>query len=445
MKTRRISQLVAAAVVASLALLAPVTATSAWADQNPSVGDSAEGNFGEKGEQIQVKTGNGTAPHPTILFDIKVGDKKYQSYCIERTKRFASGAGSVEEWDDLGADVKNKVGWVLENSYPKVDVKTLAQNSGVEGLTEEQAIAATQGAVWHFTEPADGLDTDLNQWDNKDSAEKIIKLYEYLIGDANTGVNFSDDNGASVELNLGGEQTHKAGEKVGPITITSSQETVTLQAEPESEDYKIVNKDGEEVDLNAVKPGELYVQINEDAPKGSLTLTATSSADVLTGRVFTHSVAGKQRVVLIDTEKDVKKAEITLNWDSGDTPPAEEETPPAEEETPPAEEETPPAEEETPPAEEETPPAEEETPPAEEETPPAEEETPPAEEEAPNAGDGSDDNDSPAQGDEESSSNDGSSDLPRTGAEFAGALVAAIALIAGGVVALFVARRKQNN
>ena len=126
-----------------------------------------------------------------------------------------------------------------------------------------------------------------------------MQVYKYLIGEKNVGVNFSD-NEASVELDLGGDKTYKAGDKVGPITVTSSQDAVKLQAEPTSDDYTIEDEAGNEVDLDNVKPGKLFVQINKDAPEGAVKLTATSSADSLTGRVFKHADENAQRVVLID-------------------------------------------------------------------------------------------------------------------------------------------------
>ena len=405
--------MIAATAVASLAFLAPVVGAPAFADSVPENGAKAVAKSGQSGDRVRVTHGNRVKNLGTTVFNITVDGKEYKSYCIELDKPFAEGNGSVQAWEDLDEVSKNKVGWILENSYPKVNVTELAKNSGVEGLTYRQAISATQAAVWHFTtKGGSDLVADSSKWTNS-QADKIIKLYKYLIGDANVGVNFSD-NHADVDVSLEGGKTYKAGDKVGPIKVSSSQKTVKLQAEPQGDAYVIVDSEGNQVDLDAVKPGELFVQINKDAPKGSLTLTATSAASSLTGRVFVHDIQNKQRVVLIDTKKDVKQAKVNFEWGQDETPP---------------------------PCDNETPPCEETTPPGDQETPPGDNDTPkPGDNDTPKPGD----NDTPKPGDNESDDN-GSSDLPRTGAEFAGALVAAIVLIVGGVAALFVARRKQNN
>ena len=224
MSITRFGKLAAAAVAASLAFLAPVASTPASADSVPADSAAASAASGEKGTAVEVDTANGRKRTGTTLFYITVEDKVYKSYCIELNKPFKKGDGTVEQWGDLDAEKKNKVGWILENSYPKVTAEELGQAAGVEGLTVAEAIGATQGAVWHYT-TAGGADLAA------DTSAKVLQVYKYLIGEKNVGVNFSD-NEASVELDLGGDKTYKAGDKVGPITVTSSQDAVKLQAEP---------------------------------------------------------------------------------------------------------------------------------------------------------------------------------------------------------------------
>ena len=393
MKTWHIGKLAAAAVAASLALFAPMAgASSASAETIPQIGDPAVASHGERGLTVRLDRPNGSANLRTQVFEIKVNGKTYRSYCIEGDKVFREGQGSVAEWNDLEETKKNQVGWILENSYPKIGVEELSAAAGVEGLTKGEAIAATQAAIWHFTEKSTSINTDASQWSNPTAAAKILKAYEYLVGDANVGVNFSD-NKASVELKLEGDKIYKPGDKVGPITVTSSQDLVKLAAVPDNSDYEIVDKDGNPVDLNAVKPGELFVKIKDTASDGNLSLTATSSANSLTGRLFVHAAGKYQRVVLIDSETDVKQAEVTIQWKKEETPPVE--TPPAEE------------------------------------TPTESESTPPAAE-------------TPAPGGK--GGGNGSDSLATTGAESSGTLVAAAAaLIAAGAATVFAVRRKQSH
>ncbi|OKL55171.1 hypothetical protein BSZ39_00250 [Bowdeniella nasicola] len=50
-------------------------------------------------------------------------------------------------------DVREKVHWIINNSYPQVPVAHVAKAApDLAGLTEREAITATQAAIWHFTD-----------------------------------------------------------------------------------------------------------------------------------------------------------------------------------------------------------------------------------------------------------------------------------------------------
>lgn len=53
--------------------------------------------------------------------------------------------------------VKEKVTWIVYNSYPKKALKDLPGFTEPGGLTYRDAIAATQIAIWHFTDQINGI------------------------------------------------------------------------------------------------------------------------------------------------------------------------------------------------------------------------------------------------------------------------------------------------
>jgi TQXA domain-containing protein len=54
----------------------------------------------------------------------------------------------------LGANsATGKIRWILQNSYPQVnDLADLARRAGAEGLTEQDAAAGTQVAIWRYSD-----------------------------------------------------------------------------------------------------------------------------------------------------------------------------------------------------------------------------------------------------------------------------------------------------
>lgn len=446
MKTAYVGKLAAAVTAASVALLAPVAAMPASADTTENIPAVGQELPDEQGYWLPMNVeGSSIFKANTVLFKVtpESSDKSYESYCIEMAKPFQAGEGSIAQWDDLDRGKKAKVGWILENSYPTVDVEALASAAGVDGLTKKEAISATQAAVWHFSEKNQ---TDLHSdfdgnWADIDegTAKRIVALYDYLISDANTGIDF-DANSADVKLDFeGADKSFKPGDEIGPIKVESSQKTVDLNVSStvDDSDYTIVDSNDKPIEnLDKVKSGqEIYAQINDDAPAGKLTVTAESSVETLTGRIFTSSYQNAQRVVIVDSENSAEVARVQLKWEDSTTP-SEEETPkPGEEETPSRGGEETPENCETPTA------SEEKTPTAEENTP---KETPQAGGDSQQGGDSDKGERSKSNSSAEASDKSSTSALPRTGVEMAGALGAAAALIAGGTAAVFAARRKKQ-
>ena len=85
------------------------------------------------------------------------------------------------------------MGWIVQRSYPQVSVEEVAKAAGIEGLTEKEAVTATQSAIWHLT---NDLNWNGKLWDHygqapdtdADRQARVKKLYDYLLGPANTGM-----------------------------------------------------------------------------------------------------------------------------------------------------------------------------------------------------------------------------------------------------------------
>lgn len=187
----------------------------------------------------------------------------------------------------------SKINWVLNNSYPKVlDLQVLAANAGLDSKTVgkgqdkkkvydldvKEAVAATQGAIWHYSNGS-----DVAGWRENDD---VRKLYSYLTGAANKGQ--PNEPTASLALaptTLSGTDGDTPG--VGPVTVkTTSVEPVKVSlADPAQPGVELVGKDG--APINTAADGtELYVKVPKGQKPGEAKIKATTKTGVNIGRVF---------------------------------------------------------------------------------------------------------------------------------------------------------------
>ena len=132
-----------------------------------------------------------------MLFTVHTSSAKegnIKAYCIELDVSIQYGTDlKVGDWKDFpgknkfkdNPDVQAKVAWIAQRSYPEVDLAKVSEASGVAGLTKEDAITATQAAIWHFTN--DFAYKGLKGAD-KAAGERVEKLYNYLTGKNNVGL-----------------------------------------------------------------------------------------------------------------------------------------------------------------------------------------------------------------------------------------------------------------
>ncbi|MGR6999513.1 thioester domain-containing protein [Yinghuangia aomiensis] len=177
----RLSAITAASALATVAALA--AAAPAMADD----GVKATYKGMAPGQKTTVKlTGHGERDIHAGLMNLQVqgsGAPTLSVYCIDLENPVGQGDNYAEgKWDDtwLGkrADDGGKVKWILLNSYPTKTVEQLKAATGASGLDESEAGAATQAAIWHFSDHSD-LDPGAGKND-----PDVKKVYDWLVQNA---------------------------------------------------------------------------------------------------------------------------------------------------------------------------------------------------------------------------------------------------------------------
>lgn len=271
--------------VAVAAALVAVATLSAGADPTKGTYDGTA----EAGYPANMSGGMNNTP--TALFKLNLdGGGTLKTYCIElRTDIDHKHPGMVEQpWDSYPIadspfnDNRAKVNWVLHHSYPATDVADIEEEVGefADGLTVQEAITATQAAIWHFSDDAN---LNLDNPTQVDSAKAdVAKLYSYLIGDANTGI---EDQPTPALKITPDSASGLAGELIGPFTVETTGEIKDVSGLPDG--AELVDAEGNALEVEDIMDStELYVKLPADsaAGEGQFTLTATASVD--TGRLF---------------------------------------------------------------------------------------------------------------------------------------------------------------
>ncbi len=317
------------AAVASAAAALMIAAPVALADDNaPSArSGAASGTLehgGTSGFDVNIAD-KGTVQ--TTLFNLKLSDGAVSKmYCVQIEVGARFGETMVEHaWNDY-PDAKSpfrknnkNINWVLHHSYPSEDVASLEKtltDKGVklhDGLSAKEALTATQAAVWHYS---DGKDLDeKNPLANgsEDEAADVVALYDYLTGDANTGVEETKPALSITPAKASGE----AGTKIGPFTVATTG-TITDFTSKLPEGVKIVGENGEEIKSSAIKNGtKLFLDVPKDAQPGTAELAVKAAGDVNTGRLFVaKNYADKpaQSLIVAQSQKSSVEAAATGTW-----------------------------------------------------------------------------------------------------------------------------------
>lgn len=282
------------AVLGAAVMTATLTMTAAI----PAAADPATGFPEGDTPGYHVNMGKGKLKDVVAkLVGFRLSDgTKLDMYCVEIRTRIDHEREMVETpWDaypnpdsPFHAN-RDRINWILHNSFPAVGRRALAQtlrDSGVQlhgGLNREEAITGTQAAIWHLS---DGV--DINRKNplpvvGKASDADVLALYDYLTGEANVGL--GDQPAPALEVSPPG-LTGEAGERIGPFTVTTTGRVSKLTADlPDG--VRITDADGAELDAGAIENGaELYLDVPADAAAGEATFELTAKAKLATGRLF---------------------------------------------------------------------------------------------------------------------------------------------------------------
>ncbi|HSA53053.1 MAG TPA: thioester domain-containing protein, partial [Yinghuangia sp.] len=238
-------------------------------------------------------------------------------YCVDFGNPTSPGNKYQEgEWGSTwpsGADAaerRAKIKWVLLNSYPTKSVEDLKTAANVPGLDVKEAAAATQAAIWHFSDKVDLKD---------DEQKDITELYKYLIGKATAADN------AEPKISLELDPTEQSGVPsatpgIGPFTVKTNAQGKAIDAALGAgapEGTKLVDKDGNPV-TKAGNGDELYVKPAAGSDKGSATVEVSGTSKLDAGRIFNgknqHNDKASQKLILAQQKSVKADADAKASW-----------------------------------------------------------------------------------------------------------------------------------
>ncbi|MGW8484578.1 VaFE repeat-containing surface-anchored protein [Microbacterium sp. NPDC055903] len=245
------------------------------------------------------------------------------AYCIEHdvSMRQDTSATAGEYSSYLGDNyfsdpaVQAKVYWIITHSYPAISLAELGAAAGVPNLSANDAVEATQYAIWRYTDLT--WDAEWN-WETQASED----VYWHLLEGANADTATAPPTSAEVEVSITAPTgAGTAGELYGPFIVTTNQPTVSVSADPA---FAIVDAAGDPVDTDAVIDGqELYLDLTGEATAGSATIAATANGASGTGLIISTPVVGsptatpeshRQSLILVAAEDATTTASAEGNW-----------------------------------------------------------------------------------------------------------------------------------
>ncbi|MEU0252996.1 Cys-Gln thioester bond-forming surface protein [Streptomyces sp. NPDC006184] len=239
------------------------------------------------------------------LFEMSVdGGGTLQTYCIDLhnpTQRDARYQETAWSGTSLGTNRSaGRIRWILQHSYPQVnDLAALARRAGTRGLTEQDAAAGTQVAIWRYS---DGAKVDA-------VGPRAEKLADYLEKSARN----TAEPQASLTLDPPAV-SGRPGDLLGPVTVHTNAGAVTVSppADAAAGGVRIIDKTGKVI--TSAKDGtRLYVDVPEDAADGTAELTVQASTTVPVGRAFA-SESRSQAQILAGSSESTVSAAVTATW-----------------------------------------------------------------------------------------------------------------------------------
>ncbi|MER5203792.1 LAETG motif-containing sortase-dependent surface protein [Streptomyces sp. NPDC002825] len=236
------------------------------------------------------------------LFKMEVeGGGTLFTYCID----LRTGAKRDYDYKEVGWDESSlhnnsnagKILWILEHAYPKLSAEALGGSVGVD-LSKQEAAAGTQAAIWTLSDNVVATPKD----------EDAEKLKEYLLEKAVE----LDEPTASLSLSPA-TVAGKAGEKLGPITVTTNATAKIAAAAGTPAGVQIVDKTGKPV-TDAKNGDEIYFDVPAGTADGTAELTAEATTKVSLGRAFVSIDGPSQTLILAGSSDSTVTAKASATW-----------------------------------------------------------------------------------------------------------------------------------
>jgi TQXA domain-containing protein/LPXTG-motif cell wall-anchored protein len=315
------------------AALIGVTATAMLAAITPaSATDAVTGKLDPAKDQVGLTVDmGGFGKVSAKLFGFKVGDSTLSTYCVDIETPVVSldHPGYVEaDWNKHpkeGSSFKKNsafINWVLHHGYPKVDADKLAEavtGEFKDKLSKEEAITATQAAIWTFSDGVK-LNSENPTPENKESAADVLKVYNYLIGEKNTGMSTEPKPVLTLEPN---KLTGKADSLIGPFVVTTTSASGVTIAAKLPDGVIFSDKDGKELakaevatKIQQLDKYEFYVKVPASVATGKVEFTVAGDTEYSLGRLFISKDATKKtQSMILATTKTVKlEKQGTAEW-----------------------------------------------------------------------------------------------------------------------------------
>lgn len=298
-----------------------------------------------KGKFVALKKDVGRLPShgerfiETELIQLRIkGDdeSKVLTYCVELPTDLKDGDFLKEvEWDKHPTgkkftDVAGKILYVLTNSFPGIPMKGAKDGVDIEhkwgkDFEQDEVIAATQAAIWHFS---DGVELDLSDKRNNDD---VKTLYTKLVEQAekNPITNQPKPTLQIEPTSQSGKSSDKV-EKIGPFKVTTTASEVKLTAslpegvtitDAQGNPLAVQKKDDKiAVQGTGDKVSEFFVQVPANAPDGKATFQLSAEASLSIGRLFVaiDKEAGSdnvaQSLVVAQPQKAKVEADAKADW-----------------------------------------------------------------------------------------------------------------------------------
>ncbi|MGW2343706.1 Cys-Gln thioester bond-forming surface protein [Streptomyces sp. NPDC001661] len=266
------------------------------------------------------------------LFRMAVDDGgTLQTYCVDVHNPTQPDAKYREtSWSGTSLHDNANAGrirWILQNSYPQVnDLAALARKAHAGSLTEQEAAAGTQVAIWRYSDkvdvdavsPAAEKLADYLQRSARDLAEPQASL---TLTPQAVSARPGDEVSPSASPSPAGSKSG-AGQRVGPVTVHTNADSVTVMppAEAAAGGVRLVDEKGEPV-TTAKNGSRIYFDVPKRAKAGSAELTVQASTTVPVGRAFASDTRSQTQILAGSSESTVS-ATATATWASEGAVPA---------------------------------------------------------------------------------------------------------------------------